>query len=212
MPGLFILGLLLIPLGMPRERRAQRAGVERTSMWPVLNLNDPRQWRIALIVTSLTVVNVFIVALAGFKSVHYMDSVQFCGTVCHEVMQPEFASYEAGPHARVTCVQCHMGPGAPWFVRSKLSGLRQVYAVAFNTHSRPIPSPVDNLRPARDTCEQCHWPEQFHGDRIRAVREYGDDAANTESVTVMRIHVGGGRFDNQPGLRALPQAGRTWRL
>ena len=97
MPGLFILGLLLIPLGMPRERRAQRAGVERTSMWPVLNLNNPRQWRIALIVTSLTVVNVFIVALAGFKSVHYMDSVQFCGTVCHEVMQPEFASYEAGP-------------------------------------------------------------------------------------------------------------------
>jgi hypothetical protein len=158
----------------------------------VLNLNDPRQLRLGAIVAGLTIVNVFIVGLAAFQGVHYMDSVQFCGQVCHEVMQPEFASYQAGPHARVGCVQCHIGPGAPWFVRSKLSGLRQVYAVMFNTHTRPLPSPVTNLRPARDTCEQCHWPEKFHGDRIRAFREFAGDATNTPSVTVMRIHVGGG--------------------
>ena len=192
MPGIFIFGLVLIPIGMYREHRARLAGYVRAPGWPVLNLNDPRQLRITTIVGGLTVVNVLIIALAGFQGVHYMDSVQFCGQVCHEVMQPEFASYQAGPHARVGCVQCHIGPGAPWFVRSKLSGARQLYAVAFNTHSRPIPSPVTNLRPARDTCEQCHWPEKFHGDKIRAFRDYGDDAANTESVTVMRIHVGGG--------------------
>ena len=191
-PGIFLLGLLLIPFGMYREHRARLAGHPRTPGWPMLNLNDRRQLRIAALVIGLTIVNVFIVALAAFQGVHYMDSVQFCGQVCHEVMQPEFASYQAGPHARVACVQCHIGPGAPWFVRSKLSGLRQVYAVTFNTHSRPIPSPVHNLRPARDTCEECHWPEKFHGDRIRAFREYAGDAANTESVTIMRIHVGGG--------------------
>jgi hypothetical protein len=89
------------------------------------------------------------------------------------------------------CVQCHIGPGANWFVKSKLSGLRQVYAVTFNTHSRPIPSPVTDLRPARDTCEQCHWPEKFHGDKIRVVRTYADDEANTESVTTLRLHIGG---------------------
>ena len=192
MPGIFLFGLVLIPIGMYRENRARHAGYVRPPGWPVLNLNDPRQLRIAGIVSVLTIVNVLIIAIAGFEGVHYMDSVQFCGQVCHEVMQPEFASYQAGPHARVGCVQCHIGPGAPWFVRSKLSGARQLYAVAFNTHSRPIPSPVTNLRPARDTCEQCHWPEKFHGDKIRAFREYGNDAANTESVTAMRLHVGGG--------------------
>jgi hypothetical protein len=191
-PGIFAFGLALIPVGMYREHRARRAGHARSPGWPVLNLNNPRQLRITAIVGVLTIVNVLIITLAAFQGVHYMDSVQFCGQVCHEVMQPEFASYQAGPHARVGCVQCHIGPGAPWFVRSKLSGARQLYAVAFNTHSRPIPSPVTNLRPARDTCEQCHWPEKFHGDKIRAFREYGNDAANTESLTAMRIHVGGG--------------------
>ena len=116
-----------------------------------------------------------------------MDSVQFCVTVCHEVMQPEFASYTRPDRTRVLrACGVTWGP-APRGSCGQADGAAQVYAVAFNTHSRPIPSPVDNLRPARDTCEQCHWPEQFHGDRIRAVREYGDDAANTESVTVMRI-------------------------
>ena len=192
MPGIFVFGLLLIPIGMYREHRKRLGGYVRPAGWPVVNLNDPRHLRIAAIVSALTLVNLFIVALAGFQGVHYMDSVPFCGQVCHEVMQPQFVSYQGGPHARVACVQCHIGPGAPWFVRSKLSGARQLYAVMFNTHSRPIPSPVKNLRPARDTCEQCHWPEKFHGDTIRAFREYGNDQPNTESVTAMRLHVGGG--------------------
>jgi hypothetical protein len=118
--------------------------------------------------------------------------VTFCGEVCHEVMEPEFVANQNGPHARVACVDCHIGPGAPWFVQSKLSGTRQVFAVSFNTFSRPIPSPVHNLRPARDTCEQCHWPAKFHGDVIRVRREYAADEANTETVTTLRVHVGGG--------------------
>jgi nitrate/TMAO reductase-like tetraheme cytochrome c subunit len=192
MPGLFVGGLLLIPLGMWRERRREERGLSRAPGWPVVNLNDSHTRHVVATVVVLTVVNVLIVGLATFRGVEYMDSVSFCGQVCHEVMQPEFTSYQAGPHARVKCVECHIGPGAPWFVRSKLSGARQLYAVTFNTHSRPIPSPVHNLRPARDTCEQCHWPAKFHGDKIRALREYADDATSTESVTVMRLHVGGG--------------------
>jgi hypothetical protein len=192
LPGLFVGGLLLIPLGMYREHRARLSGAPRGPIWPRVDLNDPRHRTITAIVAVLTVVNVFIVGLAAFRGLHYMDSVEFCGQVCHEVMQPQFASYSAGPHARVACVECHIGPGAPWFVRSKLSGARQLYAVAFDTHSRPIPSPVHNLRPARDTCEQCHWPDKFHGDRLRAFREYASDEENSESITLMRIHVGGG--------------------
>jgi hypothetical protein len=107
-------------------------------------------------------------------------------------MEPEFAAYQDGPHSRVTCVQCHIGPGASWFVQSKLSGTRQVFAVLLDTHSRPIASPVHNLRPARDTCEQCHWPEKFHGDKVNVIREYADDETATESSTTVRVHVGGG--------------------
>ncbi len=192
MPAVFVFGLLLVPFGMWREHRARLAGKTRTTGWPVVNLNDPRTLRLVLVVAVLTIVNVMIVGLAAFRGIEYMDSVAFCGQTCHEVMQPEFASYQASPHARVKCVECHIGSGASWFVKAKISGARQLYAVAFNTHSRPIPSPVHDLRPARDTCEQCHWPEKFQGEKIRAFREYGNDAANTESLTVMRIHVGGG--------------------
>jgi hypothetical protein len=191
MPGVFVAGLLVIPLGVWLDRR-QRARGQSPRRWPVIDLANPRHARTVAVVAILTLANVAIVTLAAFRGVHHMDSVEFCGQVCHEVMQPEFVSYQAGPHARVGCVECHIGPGAPWFVRAKLSGLRQVYSVAFEQYSRPIPSPVHNLRPARETCEQCHWPEKFHGEAIRAFREYGDDEANTETVTVMRLHVGGG--------------------
>jgi hypothetical protein len=88
-------------------------------------------------------------------------------------------------------VECHIGEGASWFVKSKLSGARQVFAVLFNTHSRPIPSPVHDLRPARETCEQCHWPTQFHGDKVERVFDYGDDEQNTESVTAVQLRIGG---------------------
>ena len=119
-----------------------------------------------------TFVNVLIVSLAAYTGVHYMDSNEFCGKVCHTVMAPEYAAFQDGPHSRVGCVQCHIGPGAPWFVQAKISGLRQVVAVTLNTFSRPIPSPVHNLRPARETCEQCHWPEKFHGDKVKVIREF----------------------------------------
>lgn len=193
LPGLFLLGLVLVPIGVWLERRRRRAGKPPSEHhWPRIDLNVPRQRTIAFAVLALTIVNVVIVSLASYRGVEYMDSVEFCGQVCHEVMQPEFVAYQDGPHARVTCVQCHIGSGAPWFVRSKLSGTRQVFAVLFNSHERPIPSPVENLRPARDTCEQCHWPEKFHGDKIETIREYSEDEANTENVTTLQIHVGGG--------------------
>ncbi len=193
LPGVFIFGLALIPLGAWVERRRRAAGKAPSEVhWPRIDLNDPVQRQTAVILFALTIANVTIVSLAAYRGVEYMDSVQFCGQVCHSVMQPEFVAYQDGPHSRVTCVQCHIGSGASWFARSKLSGLRQVYAVAFHTYSRPIPSPVEALRPARDTCEQCHWPEKFQGDKLVNVYEYADDEANTESVTTLNVHVGGG--------------------
>jgi hypothetical protein len=193
LPGIFLFGLALIPLGAWVERRRRRAGRAPSEMhWPRIDLNVPAQRQTAVMIFALTMANVVIVSLAAYRGVEYMDSVQFCGQVCHEVMKPEFVAYQDGPHSRVTCVQCHIGPGASWFARSKISGTRQVFAVMFNTYSRPIPSPVRNLRPAREVCEQCHWPEKFHGDIVRRVYEYADDEKNTETVTTLQVHVGGG--------------------
>jgi hypothetical protein len=188
LPSVFILGLLLIPFGMWWERRHPTRG----TVWPRIDLNDPRHRRTAVIVLALTFANVVVLSLAAFRGIEYMDSVAFCGQVCHEVMEPQYVAYQDSPHSRVACVQCHIGPGAPWFVQSKLSGTRQVFAVTLDTFSRPIPTPVEHLRPARDTCEQCHWPEKFHGDKLEVRREYAHDEANSETVTTLRIHVGGG--------------------
>ena len=190
LPGIFLVGLLLIPIGAWTGRRRKHApsGLQ----WPRIDLNDAGQRRAAILVLALTLANVVIVSLAAYRGIEYMDSVGFCGQVCHTVMKPEFAAYQDGAHSRVTCVQCHIGSGASWFAKSKISGTRQILAVTFHTYSRPIPSPVENLRPARDTCEQCHWPEKFHGDVIRNVTEYGEDEKNTETVTTLQVHVGGG--------------------
>jgi hypothetical protein len=120
-----------------------------------------------------------------------MDSTQFCGLTCHTVMAPEYTAHIDSPHSRVACVECHIGPGAPWFVRSKLSGTRQLLAVAFHTYSRPIPTPVRQLRPARETCEQCHWAQKFHGDKFVVRTRYADDEKNTPSTTVLVLKIGG---------------------
>jgi hypothetical protein len=192
LPGLFVLGLIIMPVGVWLERRRRAANVEGWwPHWPKVDLNEGWQRRTAAVFLLATISNLLIITVAAYKGVEYMDSVAFCGQLCHKVMEPEWAGYQEGPHSRVLCIQCHIGPGASWFAKSKMSGTRQVFAVTFNTFSRPIPSPVTDLRPARDTCEQCHWPEKFHGDKIKEIREYGDDQANTESKTSLRLHIGG---------------------
>jgi hypothetical protein len=191
LPGIFVFGLLLMPLGVYLRRRRERLG-RPLAQWPRIDLNEPWQRTVVFFVFVATAVNIVVLSLAAYRGIEYMDSVGFCGQVCHSVMHPEFTAYQNGPHARVACVQCHIGPGAPWFVRSKLSGTRQVFAVVLNTYPRPIPSPVTNLRPARETCEECHWPEKFTGDKIVTFHDVADDEANTDTTTTMRVHVGGG--------------------
>jgi hypothetical protein len=132
--------------------------------------------------------------------VAYMDSTQFCGQTCHTVMTPEFTAYQSSPHAHVNCVECHIGPGAGWFARSKLSGVRQVFAVTFHTYSRPIHAPVKHLRPARETCEQCHWPQRFTGDKFVVKTTYKDDEKNTPQTTAMLLKVGGRTWQGSVGI------------
>ena len=195
LPGIFVSGLLLMPLGVYVARRsfARRTGSAAATMpYPALDFNLPRVRRAAALLLLLTLANLFVISLVSYEGYHYMDSVSFCGRTCHTVMEPEYAAYHGSPHSRVKCVECHIGPGAPWFVRAKLSGLGQVLAVATGRYERPIPTPVKNLRPSRDTCEQCHWPERFAGDRLKVLTKFSDDERNTRLSTALLMHIGGG--------------------
>jgi nitrate/TMAO reductase-like tetraheme cytochrome c subunit len=192
LPGLFVGGLLLIPLGIAlRQRRERQKGLYPAG-FPPLNWQN-RDFRILIgFVGVTTAVNLIIGGVATYSAVNYMDSVTFCGLTCHKIMQPEYTAYLRSPHARVACVECHIGPGASWFVRSKLSGTGQVFAAVLHTYPTPIPAPVHNLRPARETCEQCHWPDKFTADRLVDIPSYADDAKNTRTDTVLLMKIGGG--------------------
>ena len=190
-PLAFALGLLLIPAGMwwAHRRSLKHPG---EGYWPVLDSGNPRHRRIVTAVVLLTLVNVLIVSLAAYGGVHYMESTSFCGTVCHTPMEPQYVAYQDAPHSRVGCVSCHVGSGAGNFVRAKASGTRQLWQVITGAYARPIPAPVHNMVPARETCAQCHWPSKYHGDRPRTIVEYGEDEESTENVTTFVTHVGGG--------------------
>jgi nitrate/TMAO reductase-like tetraheme cytochrome c subunit len=200
LPAFFVLGLLLIPLGILIRRRRLKKQGQLPHVYPKLDLHQPGVRRGLILVAAATVLNVAILGTASYRGIEYMDSTQFCGLTCHSVMAPEHTAYVDSPHARVSCVECHIGPGAPWFVRSKLSGVRQVFAVAFETYSRPIPSPVKELRPARETCEQCHWPQKFHGDKFLVRTRYQEDETNTPLTTVLILKVGGRSWQGATGI------------
>lgn len=190
LPAVLIVGLIFVAAGhfFLGRRDPESADSDRL----VIDFRKAATRRTVFAVAALTAVNLFLVSAVAFEGVKYSESVEFCGTVCHTVMEPEYTAYQDSPHSEVTCAQCHIGPGASWFVKSKLSGIGQVFAVAFDTYHRPIKTPVDNLRPARDTCEQCHWPGKFVGDRVKVIRKYSEDEANTELMTLLVMHIGGG--------------------
>jgi len=192
LPGVFVGGLLLVPLGVLWDRKYGTPGRQPDTPFPVLDFNIPHTRHVVATVIVLTAFNLLIIGTVSYGGVEFMDSTAFCGKTCHTVMEPEYTAYLGSPHQRVACVECHIGPGAPWFVKAKISGLGQVAAVALHNYPTPIPSPVENLRPSRDTCEQCHWPEKFVGDRIKIITHYHDDEANTPAKTVLALHLGGG--------------------
>jgi hypothetical protein len=192
LPSFMILGLLLIPIGMIKEIRKRKTGKDHDEPeWPRIDLNDIRHRNASIIFIVGTTIFLFISAIGSYEAFHYTESVEFCGKTCHTVMEPEYTAYQNSPHARVACVDCHVGSGADWYMRSKLSGLYQVYSVIAKAYSQPIPTPIKNLRPAQDTCERCHWPEKFYAQTLRNERHYLNDDENTPWDIHLVMKVGG---------------------
>jgi hypothetical protein len=194
LPMFFVTGLLLIPVGIIRQHRREAKAVaagETPQLFPIINLNSETTRKSVIIFMLLTMVNIIVLAGATYKGVEVMDSTAFCGLACHAVMQPEHTAHQRSPHSRVGCVDCHIGPGADWFVKSKMDGAWQLVAVALDIYPRPIQTPLHDLRPARDTCEQCHWPTKFVGDKLKIETVYEEDENNTELRNAVLLKVGG---------------------
>ena len=193
----FILGLVLIFLGLFFFKGKEDVGLF-THEYLSEKLSVPENFikvrKLIFLATSLTFINVFVIVLLAYTGYHYTESNAFCGQLCHAVMEPEYSTYTNSPHSRVKCVECHIGSGAQWFVKAKLSGTRQLVAMVVKSYATPIETPVHGLRPARDTCEACHRPELFHGDRLYVKDKFLSDEGNTHVQTVLLLKVGSGGY------------------
>jgi NapC/NirT cytochrome c family, N-terminal region len=192
-PGFLITGLLLVALGALLERRRRRKlQPGEIPAFPRIDLNVPEQRQAILAIAAVTFLMLLVTALGSYRTYQYTESVEFCGTACHSVMQPEYTAYQESPHAHVACVQCHIGPGASWYVKSKISGAYQVYATLVDKYPRPITAPVENLRPVRLTCEECHWPRKFFGAVEKVWHHYLPGRSNADWTIRMLLKIGGG--------------------
>lgn len=192
-PAFLLMGLLMMAIGWVIHRRhIANTDSGESPLTVVLDLSNPKDRKKILVFSVSALLFLMLTALGSYKTYHYTESVTFCGEVCHTVMEPEYTTYLQSPHARVDCVECHIGSGVDWYVKAKISGLRQVYAVLTDDFERPIDTPISNLRPAQDTCEQCHWPQKFIGNLDRTYVHYLTDDENTPYFVRLLLKVGGG--------------------
>src|SRR5258708_16028867 len=188
------------------RRRRRRLSPAEIAAFPRLDFNNPSRRRAFFTFVGLSMIFVFMSAFGSYRAFEHTESVAFCGTTCHQTMKPEYVAFQVSSHARLRCVECHVGSGAESYARAKITGAYQLYAVAFNKVPKPITTPVHNMRPARDTCEQCHWPSKFYGNEFKTFSHYGYDEQNSLRSVRMLINVGGG--DPASG----PVAGIHWHM
>ena len=192
LPVLFAIGLLLIPLGLHVDRRRHREG-SRDALQVAFDaaFADRSARRRIIFVAVATLANVGLFAFVGQKAVEHMDSPGFCGTACHQPMQPEWEAFSRSPHSNVACVECHIGPGAAAVIKAKWNGVHQLLGVLTSSYDRPVVARVEDLPPAHKTCEGCHSPQRFRADRVKLFAHYDLDEDNTPKFNAMLLRIGG---------------------
>ena len=196
LPLIFVIGLVLIPIGLRLQRKREAAG--QPPGFPVLDFNDPKLRSTALFIFVLTIVNLMIVATATFKGLHYMESDRFCGTTCHNVMQPEAVAHAVTTHSNVACVDCHIGEGAGHFVKAKLRGAVQAVEFLAGNVPRPIPAP----QVTTDICIRCHATERFGGERLHIHRMFSDAEKSVQTFNIYWTLIGGHRDGKWKGIHS----------
>jgi nitrate/TMAO reductase-like tetraheme cytochrome c subunit/mono/diheme cytochrome c family protein len=120
----------------------------------------------------------------------YTNSPAFCGTTCH-TMPPEYTAYLTSPHARIDCVDCHIGKGfIATRITRKAGDIKHIVSTLFQTYQYPIEA--HDMRPARETCEKCHFPEKFSDDSLHTIKTYQNDRTNTMETIYLVLKTGGG--------------------
>lgn len=203
LPTLFVAGLILIPISW-RLRKKQTGKTTRELLSEQFDDSDIKGGllgsRLFLSVGVFTVINIVFLIGASSRMLTFMDGPRFCGTACHTVMNPEWVTYQQSPHARVPCVDCHVGEGVDALVDSKLNGMWQMVSVTFDLLERPIPTPVHQLRPARETCEKCHWPDKFYGSRLKTITHFDSDEQSTRKFTTLNLKIDAGTSAGKAGI------------
>ena len=196
-PFFLATGLVLVFFGAWRRRveLAKLRGLGRPTPLAI-DLSRKRDRVILTTFVSGTLVYLLMTAVGSYQTYVYTESVEFCGMVCHSVMGPELTAYRRNSHAKVACVDCHVGEGATRFISAKINGVRQLFGITFDNFPRPIPIPIHNLRPARETCERCHWPEKHSGNLERTIPRFLSDDANTPFTIRLLLKVGGSGTDH----------------
>ncbi len=191
-PVVITIGSLLFLLAIRIQVVQARRRGENVRFNLRIEPTNPKYMRNLWLFIGLLAALVLLVGFSSFKAYEATDSVAFCGEACHTVMEPQAVTYEASAHARVPCAECHIGPGASFWVRAKVDGIRQVWRTMTNSYERPVATPIENLRPAQETCEQCHWPDQFYGQKLINTTYYRTDEANSPWSVSLLVNVGGG--------------------
>ncbi len=195
LPTLFVIGLILIPIGWFRYKKQLKADLLDVAKERFGEDSIRRSKLGAPIVRTiiiLSLVNILFLTMASMRGLAFMDEPEFCGTACHSVMNPEWTTYQSSPHSNVKCVSCHVGEGVDALVSSKLNGAWQMVSLAFNLYERPIPTPVHQLRPAKETCEKCHWPEKFYGSKLKSFVHYKSDSNSTPVYNTLLLKIDSG--------------------
>lgn len=194
LPPFLILGLILIPLGAYFKKKHILHGLGEKSPKPlVIDLSLTTHQNATVIFMVGTMVLLIMTAIGSYKAYNYTESTQFCGITCHQVMKPEYTTHNSSPHQRVKCVDCHVGSGANWYLHYKVAGTKMVVKALDGSYDRPIPAPVETLRPAKETCEECHWPGKSFSAIQLNKSYYADDPSQAPPWKInMLMHVGGG--------------------
>ena len=192
-PAFFFTGCGLILLGywLQRRHRKKTRG-EKTPLVLSINLSTRRHRRYLGVFVVVSIGFLLLTAFGSYQSYHVTETVSFCGQTCHEPMEPQFATYQHSQHANVECVACHVGPGATEYVKTKVSGVRQLWHTVIGDFDRPIRLHQRDRRPSEETCESCHWREKYTGMVEKTFNYYLADEENTPWSIRMLINVGGG--------------------
>jgi hypothetical protein len=197
LPSLVLLGVVLIIIGIKRERRREREGTGVERRFLVVDFNDPRHRKTAILVLMAFLLLSLLYAFAGYKTYEFTESKTFCGMMCHQVMGPEYRSHGYSVHARIACADCHVGPGAKYFLLYKLKGTRQLVDVLINRYPKPIPTPVADLRPSQDVCENCHGPKYQVNQRLESRTYFLSDKKNSRKTISLLLRMGKTEFTSE---------------